>query len=149
MPILVACDCGKRFAAREHLFGRQVSCPACGNLLTVSTAGRNSAQGIFVTCTCGRAFHAPETMRGQQARCRGCGAVLQVSGPDPLGMSDVADQSLLDIPEELLAPPPRQNESEIPWDTLKLIGAVGAIVFLLVVIVTTIVNYLPRFLGGH
>ena len=30
MSTVVACACGKRFAAAAHLQGKQVACPACG-----------------------------------------------------------------------------------------------------------------------
>ena len=36
MPITVACRCGQRFAARDHLAGRQVKCPACGGPISIS-----------------------------------------------------------------------------------------------------------------
>jgi hypothetical protein len=35
MPVIVACRCGQRFAAQDHLFGRQVNCPACGGPLVI------------------------------------------------------------------------------------------------------------------
>src|SRR5262245_51683247 len=90
MPIVVTCRCGKRFAAKDHLIGQQVPCPACGKMLPIAATGDTSSQGICVNCACGRAFLAPESMRGQQARCRGCGRVIQVPGldlsQDPFGL---------------------------------------------------------------
>ena len=75
--------------------------------------------------------------------------MLQVSGPDPLGMADVSVQPLPDLTETFFVPlpPARPDESEIPWRTLKLMGMVGGIVLLLVIIVTTIIQHLPRLLG--
>src|SRR5688572_22481593 len=137
MPILVACDCGRRFAAKEHLFGRQVSCPDCGHLFTVSTAGRHAIGGLFVTCSCGLAFHAPESMRGQLGRCRNCGEILQVSGPDPLGLVGIpttADIGVLSAPMPSLPP---ADEDEIPWSALKRIGVFGGITLAVVVMITT------------
>lgn len=148
MPILVACDCGKRFAAREHLFGQDVPCPECGNLFTVSTAGKNSVGGIFVFCECGLAFHAPETMRAQQARCRGCGEMLLVSGPDPLGIQESDAGFAVDILAAPLPPPPPPAEDEIPWPTLKRIGLIGGALLAAVIIVTTILQLIAPLLRG-
>jgi len=39
MPIDVACQCGKRFRARDDLAGRQVNCPGCGQVLTIGQPG--------------------------------------------------------------------------------------------------------------
>jgi hypothetical protein len=149
MPILVACDCGKRFAAREHLFGRQVSCPACGNFFTVSTAGKHAVRGIFVTCGCGLAFHASESMRGQQARCRGCGRLLLVGGPDPLGVVSSEGAGELLLPAVALPGLPPADEDEIPWLTLKRIGLVGAFALAAVVIVTTFVQHVVPLITGR
>ena len=149
MPILVACDCGKRFAARDHLFGRQVSCPACGGSFTVSTAGRHSIGGLFVTCTCGLAFHADESLRGRQARCRGCGEILLVGGPDPLGLASSAGLPSIDVlaaPLPILSAPP--DEYEIPWAALKRIGFYGGILLIAVIIVTTIIQLVTPLLRG-
>ncbi len=35
MPIVVGCSCGKRFKAPDHLAGKKVKCPNCGNPLVV------------------------------------------------------------------------------------------------------------------
>ncbi len=35
MPIVVACQCGQRFQARDELAGRQAKCPKCGSILTI------------------------------------------------------------------------------------------------------------------
>jgi hypothetical protein len=141
MPILVTCQCGKRFAAKEHLFGRQVPCPACGKLFTVSTTGLQAAGGIFATCVCGRSFHAPETMRGQEARCR-CGRVLQLAVAGSAGSAKAVQPGELDV----LAAPARvetpTDEYEIPWRALKRIGLAGVVVLTLVVIVTTIIHHI-------
>jgi len=36
MPIVVGCSCGKRFKAPDHLAGKTVKCPGCGNPLAVA-----------------------------------------------------------------------------------------------------------------
>jgi hypothetical protein len=144
MPIVVTCRCGKRFAAKDHLFGRQVPCPSCGDALVVGEGAHSPSDGIYVACTCGRAFVAPESMRGELARCRGCGRMIQVPGPDPLGMNPpptgkrgIAGKGTL---RPATSPPSPDEETEIPWDTLKRIGIVGGSVLLLVMVVTTIAN---------
>lgn len=35
MPIAVGCQCGQRFAAPDHLAGKQVKCPKCGSPLSI------------------------------------------------------------------------------------------------------------------
>ena len=35
MPIIVSCECGKRFRARDELAGRRAKCPNCGAVLTI------------------------------------------------------------------------------------------------------------------
>jgi hypothetical protein len=35
MPVAIACRCGQRFLAQDHLFGQQVACPACGGPLLI------------------------------------------------------------------------------------------------------------------
>jgi hypothetical protein len=35
MPVAIACRCGQRFLAQDHLFGQQVACPACGSPLWI------------------------------------------------------------------------------------------------------------------
>lgn len=35
MPVAIACRCGQRFLAQDHLFGQQVACPACGGPLVI------------------------------------------------------------------------------------------------------------------
>src|SRR5688572_19060011 len=140
MPVIVSCRCGKRFAAKDHLLGQYVPCPGCGQALLIA-ATPAASQGVYVACTCGRAFSAPESMRGQQAQCRGCGRTLQVPlyAPDfdPLGVGPLGP--LPTMPTML---PMAHRESEIPWDTLKVIAGCGAGLLAIVMIVTTILNYM-------
>ena len=35
MPTEVACQCGQRFAAADHLAGKTVPCPVCGRAISV------------------------------------------------------------------------------------------------------------------
>src|SRR5262245_46230022 len=143
MPIVVSCRCGKRFAAKDHLFGRQMPCPACGALLTVGREENSGPAGVYVSCKCGRAFVAPEAMRGQQARCRGCGRTIQVPGPDPIGFVHAAPAA--DASSPFTAPAPASDDDlQIPWTKLKLIGAIGGSILLLLIVVTTIIEYWPR-----
>jgi DNA-directed RNA polymerase subunit RPC12/RpoP len=145
MPIVVACRCGQRFAAKDHLFGRQVPCPACGSALTVADDASAPAEEIYVSCACGRAFFAPESMRGELTRCRGCGRKIQVPGPDPLGLGSnrLAPRAAIAQRSASLTslPPATVDESEIPWATLKRMGIVGGSVLLLVIVVTTVINH--------
>src|SRR5262245_30572849 len=138
MPVIVACRCGKRFAAKDHLLGQQVACPSCGRPLVVA-ASPTAPPGVYVACTCGRAFMAPESMRGQQAQCRGCGRILQVPGytpsDDPLGLGPLG-------PLDALPTTLPRRESEIPWDTLKVIGGWGAGLLAVVILITSTMNFI-------
>ena len=35
MAIPVTCQCGKKYQAKDELAGRQLKCPACGQILVV------------------------------------------------------------------------------------------------------------------
>src|SRR5689334_3085049 len=39
MPFPVACGCGQKFMAQDHLSGKEVPCPACGNPLLIQPPG--------------------------------------------------------------------------------------------------------------
>src|SRR5581483_12488548 len=114
MPVVVSCRCGQRFAAQDHLVGRQVPCPACGNPLAIA-AGPSAAPGIVVTCTCGRAFLAPESLRGMQTNCPGCTRVIRV----PPARTDSAKIDDLFVqpgrPPGIPLASPLHRDSEIPW----------------------------------
>lgn len=43
MPIVVSCSCGKRFKAPDHLAGKTVKCPGCGNALEVAAQSTEAA----------------------------------------------------------------------------------------------------------
>jgi hypothetical protein len=140
MPVVVSCQCGKRFAAKDHLVGKRVPCPACGNLLTVAAG---PPPGIYVACACGRSFLAPESMAGRQAHCKGCGRVLQVpdspAEPAPLDLTTLPLGPL----EPLTYTLPSQNPtSEIPWDTLKIIAGWGAGLLAIVIIFNMAMSFL-------
>lgn len=51
MPIAVACQCGKRFQAKDELAGKRVKCPGCGNPLAIPTpqpaGGGNELDDLF------------------------------------------------------------------------------------------------------
>jgi hypothetical protein len=51
MPIAVACQCGKRFQAKDELAGKRVKCPGCGNPLAIPTpqpaGGGNDLDDMF------------------------------------------------------------------------------------------------------
>ena len=39
MPIVIACQCGKKLQAKDELAGKRVKCPQCGQPLTVPAPG--------------------------------------------------------------------------------------------------------------
>lgn len=144
MPIVVSCRCGKKFAAKDHLVGQQVPCPACGRSLPIVATISPATQGIYVSCACGRAFLAPESLRGGQANCPGCRRVIQVPGQadnDPLGL-----HALPTGPDMLGQLPPAfsvaEPEAEIPWDTLKLVIGGGVFFLIVLAIIVSTVSYM-------
>src|SRR5262245_36874110 len=114
MPVVVSCQCGKRFAAKDHLVGKQVPCTTCGRSLIVAAG---PPPGIYVACACGRSFLAPESMAGRQAPCKGCGRVIQVPStaeqPAPLDLTTLPLGPLEPLTHTL---PSHNPASEIPWD---------------------------------
>jgi hypothetical protein len=46
MPIEVACQCGKRFAARDALAGKTVACPACAGAIVIPVPNQQTAAGV-------------------------------------------------------------------------------------------------------
>lgn len=92
MPIVVQCQCGKRFQAPDTLAGKQVACPSCRAALAVPTPlllqAAPAAPPIPVTCgACGSAFAAPAHLVGQTVHCPRCRNPLHV-GAAPLPASD-------------------------------------------------------------
>lgn len=146
MPVVVSCRCGKRFAAQDHLIGRQVPCPACGKSLAIAPAG-SVAPGIVVTCPCGRAFLAQEAHRGRQANCPSCHRVIRVPTvrppTDSLELGDFAPDSA-PFGQAPFPAPSREREAEIPWETLKLILGGGVLLLVVFAIVLTTVNFLRK-----
>src|SRR5262245_28159248 len=149
MPVVVLCRCGKRFAAQDHLIGRQVPCPACGKSLAVAPGGSAATPGIVVTCACGRAFLAQEAHRGRQANCPTCNRVIQVPtatpATEPLELGNFAAEPA-PIGQASFPAPSSEREAEIPWETLKLILGGGVLLLVVFAIVLTTVNFLRR--GG-
>ena len=45
MPIKIACQCGQGFQAPDHLAGKKVRCPKCGNPLAIPAAPRPPVAG--------------------------------------------------------------------------------------------------------
>ena len=113
MPFPVACGCGQRFMAQDHLAGKQVPCPACGNQLLIeppspqaSPAARaptaapvppkarpaDTLPGIPVRCVCGKAYKAPAGMRGKSLKCPACGKDIAVplNAPPPAATAAAA-----------------------------------------------------------
>jgi hypothetical protein len=85
MPIVVACQCGQRFAARDDLAGQTMRCPACGGSLTVPGAAAAPAPAaaapvspLVVACSCGQRFAARPDLAGKTVPCPSCGQPLVV-----------------------------------------------------------------------
>ena len=46
MPVVVSCQCGQRFSAKDQLFGKQVKCPSCGGPLLVPNPAAAAAAPV-------------------------------------------------------------------------------------------------------
>jgi hypothetical protein len=122
MPVVVTCQCGRRFAASDQLVAQDVPCPACGNLLSIADA-YSTSQEIYVSCECGRAFCAPPYLRGKNTQCPGCGGNIKVPGYIDLSAEEPSAKELVKTHTTTLLLPDR--ELEIPWERIRRICAIG------------------------
>lgn len=101
--------------AQDHLTGKRVPCPACGNELLIAPPPSDNAPAaklpaakppaanippIQVRCRCGKAYKAPAALRGKSLKCPACGQDVAIpvnsppaaapaaasAAPDPFGM---------------------------------------------------------------
>src|SRR6188768_1174421 len=122
MPFPVACGCGQKFMAQDHLSGKEVPCPACGNPLLIqpptettpaapkpapakavakpqaakSQTGKpeGNVVQIAVRCGCGKAYKAPAAMRGKALKCPACGQDVPIPlNAPPVTSSPAAPQA--------------------------------------------------------
>lgn len=139
MPVVVACECGQRFAAQDHLIGQQVPCPVCGRQLAIGTsaappvAAPPQAQGIYVTCSCGGAFLAPKHLRGQAVKCPNCSQKITVPADAVRPLGPAAPAVTFGMS------PLTVNSAPSPFDADKLARmmpklAIGAVVLLVLAI---------------
>ncbi len=117
MPFPVACGCGQKFMAQDHLSGKEVPCPACGNPLliqppSIAAASRPpmsaptkpaakpaaSAPQIAVRCGCGKAYKAPAALRGQSLQCPACGQDVPIPLSAPPAVPSPAAASVTPDP---------------------------------------------------
>ena len=76
MPIKVACQCGKQFAAKDVLAGKRVKCPQCSAVLTIPQAASGAAAPRAPTAHRVSELLDDAGMRTGVVRCPGCGAEL-------------------------------------------------------------------------
>jgi DNA-directed RNA polymerase subunit RPC12/RpoP len=148
MSVVVTCRCGQRFAAEERLIGQQVPCPVCGSPLIIAEAPQPSIpaaheSGVRVDCGCGRAFLAPESLRGTQVTCPACGGILHVPAHSPPpAPAPLADPLSAAAANPLFIPAHVQDAGEVPWGTLRYLGALGIGGLVIVIVVTSILSFL-------
>lgn len=51
MSIIVSCDCGKKFKAKDDMAGRKVRCPGCRNTIRIPGGGADSSVAAAATRT--------------------------------------------------------------------------------------------------
>ncbi|HSV15091.1 MAG TPA: hypothetical protein VLI90_12605 [Tepidisphaeraceae bacterium] len=117
MPIVVACNCGKRFKAGDQFAGKRTKCPGCGQALTIpggapavaTAAPQKSAAPKAVAAA------APPARRTPVAAARS--APVRAAPPPPLPAFE-DDLSTLGEPEEVFQPAAR-SENDAPVKTVK------------------------------
>ncbi|HZN34872.1 MAG TPA: DUF1559 domain-containing protein [Pirellulaceae bacterium] len=124
MPVTVACRCGQRFAAPNHLQGKQVPCPVCKAPISIPAAG------IKIACRCGMVSFAPDTLRGQTTRCPGCGDLIRVPA---LGTDDLQVAGPKPAPDPLGRGPRIAPPAKSPWLIVGLVaGGCGLVVVMMI-----------------
>lgn len=105
MPIVVSCECGQRFAARDDLAGKTVACPKCKAALTIPAAkappAATSTAPIPVTCTCGKRFGAKPELAGKTLRCPSCGAAIAIPAPGQSAATSAPAKGIGDLLDDL------------------------------------------------
>ncbi len=76
MPIKVACQCGKQFAAKDELAGKRVKCPQCSAVLTIPQATSGAAAPRAPTSRRVSELMDDAGLRSGVVRCPGCGAEM-------------------------------------------------------------------------
>lgn len=71
----LSCPCGESFAADASMAGKDVRCPACGDVI------KAPRYQIPVACSCGRRFAAADRLAGKEVRCPECGGTIHVPRP--------------------------------------------------------------------
>ena len=117
MSIIVSCICGQRFQADDHLAGRQVPCPACGEPLLIPDLSNHSlvelvdleatgpTERIPVACSCGKRFRAEPNLRDKIISCPSCGQAMLVGAAAPVAPR----------PQVSINQPPRANSYFPPY----------------------------------
>jgi hypothetical protein len=154
MPVVVACQCGQRFAAEDRLVGQQVPCPVCGRVLSIGTAAPAppptpppAAPGIYVACGCGQAFLAPSRLRGKSVKCPNCGGPLVVPAEEVQSLGPQSPAVIFGGDPFVLPPPPPPKPALHPDRLVEMLPrlAVGAVALLVTaIIVTSLVNWIVR-----
>lgn len=84
MPIVVACQCGQRFQAKDELAGRTVKCPKCSSPLTIgapSAAKGRVPQAVPAAAQAGAALFDQAGLKARGADefpCPSCGAAMRM-----------------------------------------------------------------------
>lgn len=132
MPIPIACQCGRRFAAPDHLLGKRVACPGCGSAIDVAKPNRTAPQPstaakIPVRCQCGKAFGAAQRLAGKTVSCPACKQPLAVPTmtETPSGPMDATSTNVsVSKPRSLQISQPTAKNLEAINEVLDDVGVV-------------------------
>lgn len=103
MPIVVQCQCGGKFQAKDELAGKTLKCPSCRQPIQVAApqtkkpAPKPAGKTIALKCKCGQKLKVPANMAGKKVKCKKCQTPLTIPagkpkpGPKPQQPSPAAD----------------------------------------------------------
>src|SRR3954466_9963493 len=109
MPIVVACNCGKRFKAGDQFAGKRTRCPGCGQTLPIPG-------GAPATATAApKAAAAPvrRPVAAAAAAAARTAPVRTAPPPPPPPREEVDDFATLGEPEEVFQPAARSDSEPV------------------------------------
>jgi hypothetical protein len=86
MPTAVTCSsCKSALKVGDHLAGKRIKCPKCGQAVTVGTGTSTPAPSLSVTCAgCSKKLSVKAELAGKAVKCPGCGKAVRVPGAAPV-----------------------------------------------------------------
>ena len=111
MSIIVGCECGKRFRAKDEHAGKRAKCPACGRVLVIGASGATRTPRPTPlptdeehTCVvCGEEIPPDQVTAGQkQVICRQCLGDAPGREPETKGFANAARHGEIERAPQIL-----------------------------------------------